>query len=95
MRDEPYVITAEDFEDGEGYEPETLTLFADGVLTDWYNEVIDDVEDTVGQYVISNFDDLADGDTVYVRNESRMTDYEIQRDYRKYSEVFPNESTED
>lgn len=95
MRDDPYVITAEEYEDGE-YDQETLTLFADGVLTDWYNDPIEDIDSVVGEYVIANFDDLVDGDTVYVRNDARETDYEIQRDLRAYSEVFPkSESTED
>ena len=38
MKEEPYVISFEDFDEG-NYEKETLTYFADGVLTDWYKEV--------------------------------------------------------
>ena len=92
MKEEPYVISFEDFEDGD-YEKETLTYFADGVLTDWYKEIIDNIEEVVGLDALTNFDEYADGDTVYVRNDYQYTDYEIQRDYRNYSEVFV-ESTE-
>lgn len=93
MKDEPYVISAEEF-DEIGYDTETLTYFADGILTDWYNEPVDNPEDMVGADTLANFDKLADGDTVFVRNENHATDYEIQRDYRNYKDVFP-ESTED
>ena len=86
---EPYVISSEEYDDGE-YETETLTLFSDGVLTDWYNNIVEDVEGTVGLDVIENFDKYAeDGDTVFVRNDYLYTDYEIQRDLRNYADVFP------
>lgn len=86
---EPYIISSEEYDDGE-YETETLTLFADGVLTDWYNNIVGDVEGTVGLDAIENFDKYAeDGDTVFVRNEYLYTDYEIQRDLRNYADVFP------
>lgn len=88
MHDEPYVISADEFDEIEEYEVETLTYYADGVLTDWYNEVIDDVEDVVGLDALENFDKYAaDGDTVFVRNDSRGCDYEIQRDTRNYADI--------
>lgn len=93
MKDEPYVISADEF-DEEGYDTETLTYFADGVLTDWYNEPVDNPEELVGSDTLANFDELADGDTVFVRNDNHATDYEIQRDHRNYKDVFP-ESEED
>lgn len=93
MKDEPYVISAEEF-DEIGYDTETLTYFADGVLTDWYNEPVDNPDEMVGSETLAKFDELADGDTVFVRNDNHATDYEIQRDYRNYKDVFP-ESTED
>lgn len=93
MKDEPYVISADEF-DEEGYDTETLTYFADGVLTDWYNEPVDNPEEMVGADTLANFDKLADGDTVFVRNDNHATDYEIQRDHRNYKDVFP-ESEED
>ena len=88
MHDEPYVISADEFDEIEEYEAETLTYYADGVLTDWYNEIIDDVEDVVGLDALENFDKYAaDGDTVFVRNDSRECDYEIQRDTRNYADI--------
>lgn len=94
MKEEPYVISSEEYDDGE-YETETLTLYTDGVLTDWYDEIIEDVEETVGLDAVNNFDKYAeDGDTVFVRNDYRFTDYEIQRDLRKYADVHPQTTEE-
>ena len=92
MKDEPYVISEEEYDEN-GYDTETLTYFADGVLTDWFNDVVDDPEELIGSDTLARFDELADGDTVFVRNDNHATDYEIQRDYRNYRDVFP-ESTE-
>ena len=93
MKDEPYVISEEEYDDN-GYDTETLTYFADGVLTDWFNEVVENPEELIGSDTLERFDELADGDTVFVRNDAHATDYEIQRDYRNYKDVF-SESTED
>ena len=93
MKDEPYVISEEEYDDN-NYDTETLTYFADGVLTDWFNEVVENPEELIGSDTLERFDELADGDTVFVRNDAHATDYEIQRDYRNYKDVF-SESTED
>lgn len=95
MDDEPVIITAEEFEEGD-YTAETLTLYKDGVLTNWYEEPINP-EDYVGREAVDNFDKYADGDTVFVRNHAREMDYEIQRDLRNYTPVTDDndESAED
>lgn len=81
---EPYVISPEEFDEHEDYEVETLTLYADGVLTDWYDEPID-VDEYVGKDALNHFGEY-EKDTVYVRNEEHKCDYEIQRDTRSYYE---------
>lgn len=93
MKDVPYVISEEEFDEA-GYDTETLTYFADGILADWFNEPVEDVESLVGPDTLEKFDEYAEGDTVFIRNDNHMTDYEIQRDYRNYRDVFP-ESMED
>lgn len=93
MENVPYVISEEEFDEA-GYDTETLTYFADGVLTDWFNEIVEDPDELVGPEALSHFDELAEGDTVFVRNDNHMTDYEIQRDHRNYWDVYP-ESTEE
>ena len=85
----PYVITPEAFEENEDYDVETLIYYADGVLTDEQNHVIEDVESLVGEESLTHFGDYPDDpDTVYVRNELTMTDYEILADERKYIEIY-------
>ena len=86
--DEPYVITPEEFSEleYEGYATETLTLYADGVLTDYLDNVIENVDDVVGEESLEHFGEYEE-DTVFVRNDHLMTGYEIQRDYRTYPEV--------
>jgi hypothetical protein len=86
--DEPYVITPEQFSelDYEGYATETLTYYADGVLTDFLDNVIENVDDVVGEESLEHFGEYEE-DTVFVRNDHLMTGYEIQRDNRTYAEV--------
>lgn len=89
---EIYVISSDEFDELEDYDVETLTYYADGVLTDWYNDPIGHPDEYVGAGTLEKFDELADGDTVFVRNEIRQCDYEIQRDLNKYADVFPPEA---
>ena len=86
--DEPYVITPEEFSEleYEGYATETLTLYKDGVLTDFLDNVIENVDDVVGEESLEHFGEYEE-DTVFVRNDHLMTGYEIQRDNRTYAEV--------
>lgn len=82
----PYVIPPEQFGDDENYDQISLTYYADGVLADENDEVIDDVEETVGIESLNHFGEY-DDDSVFVRNDTRKCDYEILLDQRTYSEV--------
>lgn len=82
----PYVIPPEQFGDDEEYEQISLTYYADGVLADENDEVIEDVEDAVGIDSLNHFGEYED-DSVFVRNDARKCDYEILLDQRTYSEV--------
>ena len=86
--DRPCVITPEEFSDleYEGYSSETLTLYADGVLADYLDERIENIDDVVGLDSLNHFGEYEE-DTVFVRNDHLMTAYEIQRDLRTYTEV--------
>ena len=88
MATKPYVISPDDFGELDGYETTTLTYYADGVLEDDYYVVIDkeEVDAMVGVDSFNHFGEH-EADTVFVRNEKQKTDYEIQRDLRKYSEI--------
>ena len=82
----PYVIPPEQFGDDENYDQISLTYYADGVLADENDEVIEDVEDAVGIDSLNRFGEYED-DSVFVRNDARKCDYEILLDQRTYSEV--------
>lgn len=85
--DMPYLISPEEYADGD-YEAASLWYFADGVLTDEQYNVIEDIEETVGEESLNHFGDYPDDpDTVYVRNDYLEVDYEICRDERFYSEI--------
>lgn len=84
--DKPYVIAPEEFGDLEGCEKISLTYYADQVLADDNDELVDDVEDVVGFESLSHFGDYED-DSVFVRNDRLKCDYEILMDQRNYSDV--------
>jgi len=88
MAEKPYIIGPDDFGEEYDYETTTLTYYADGVLEDDYYVVIDkeEVDDMVGLDSFNHFGEY-EKDTVFVRNERLKTDFEIQRDLRKYSET--------
>ena len=85
--DEPYVIAPEEFGDLDDYETISLTYYADQILADDNDVIVDDVEDVVGFDSLNNFGEYED-DSVFVRNDRLKCDYEILLDQRKYSSVI-------
>lgn len=82
------VIPPEEFEVEEGYELETLFYLRDGIVIDADDHVIDDPTSMVGDaphYFGSN---PGDEDTVYIRNDEKMTKYELLREDRTSEEYF-------
>ena len=96
--DHIFVIKPENFgeKEDEGYREVSLTHYADGVLTDERDNIIEDVEGTVGADY-AKFFGVYEDDAVYVRNEYDKVDYEILADLREYSSLNENNShpTED
>lgn len=87
----PYVISPEEFgekedEYGESYDIITLHYYSDKILTDDRNELLEDVEYTVGYDSLNHFGEYED-DTVFVRNDRLKADYEILLELEKYSDV--------
>jgi hypothetical protein len=83
----PYVISPDEFDTIDDYGSETLTYYADGVLTDDMDNVIEDVDAMIGRDSLNHFGEYED-DSVYVRNDKHQIDYEILKDQRKYTDVF-------
>lgn len=83
--DRPYVISPDEY--GElGYEEIELTYYADEVLADDQNELVEDVDDIVGLDSLKRFGEHED-DSVHVRNDALHADYEILLDSRTYAEA--------
>ncbi len=82
----PYVIKPEEFGEFGEYETISLTYYADQVLADDGDELVEDVEDTVGFESLGHFGEYED-DSVFVRNDRLKCDYEILLDSRNYADV--------
>lgn len=89
--DRPYVIDPWDFGGEDGYDTVTLNYYADDVLTDSDNNVIEDedIDDFVGKDFAEHFGEY-EKDCVCVRNDRLKIDYEICRDIIKYSTLLLN-----
>lgn len=81
----PYIISEDEYGNCD-YACLSFTYYADDILADDGDFVVEDIERTVG---IDNLDDLATKkeDIIYVRNDERRIDCEIARSERLYSEV--------
>lgn len=84
--DKPYTIAPESFGEFEDYEKISLSYYADKALADEGDELVDDVDDTVGFDSLNHFGEYED-DSVFVRNDRLKCDYEILLDQRNYSDV--------
>lgn len=78
----PEVISPDEF-DTNDFKTQTLTLYADGILADEYDNVIKNVDEVVGEESLNHFGEYEE-DTVYVRNEELETDFEILKDDSNY-----------
>ena len=86
MSDGPQIISPDDFGENDSYDIVSLNYYADGVLTDDWDNIIDDPEETVGPDIEKHFGEYEE-DTVYVVNDEHGAYYEICRDLRNYSDV--------
>lgn len=86
MYDDPFVIDPSEFGENPEYDTETLTYFADGVLVDDVDDVIEEPDIVVGLENLKIFEEFG-ATSVYVRNDIYKTDYEIIRDDWNYSDL--------
>ncbi len=85
---EPYVISADRYGEYGSYSCINLTYYdEDMTLADSSDTVIENISEVIGDALDHFGDDPNDPDTVFVRNERYMTDYEINRDERSYTEM--------
>lgn len=85
VADKPHVISPDEYGDCD-YTTISLTYYSDGVLADDEDEIVENIEDTVGADFAEHFGDY-EMDSVHIRNDRRKCDYEICKDNRSYSAV--------
>lgn len=84
MNNGPYVISPDEYDEND-YETETLYYYPNGVLTDVYDNVIEDIDEIIGMDSLKHFGEYED-DSVFVRDDESEIDYEIllqPEDYRR------------
>lgn len=78
-----YLITEDEYGELENYETIELVQYADGLIADKRDNLLDDIEDTLG---IDNVEDCGDRDIYWIRDDNRRIDYEIMRLDERYIE---------
>lgn len=89
LQEEGYtnVISPDNYGENDNYTQISLVYYAgDGVLADDEDEVVEDIEATVGEDFAEHFGEYED-DSVFIRNDRLRCDYEILRDNRSFSDV--------
>lgn len=86
MVNRPYLIDPDDFGDQGDYELLQFTYYADGILADVADNIVEYPDELVGTENIEMFnnDEIF---AIYVRNDTKMCDYEITRETQTYSQV--------
>ena len=84
----PYVISPDEFGEmeDEDYDKVSFTYYADGVLADEYDEIVENIDEIIGEESLTHFGEYED-DSVFVRNDKLKCDYEILLDQRNYSDI--------
>lgn len=83
--EKPHVISPDEYGDCD-YTLISLTYYSDGVLADDDDEIVEDIDKTVGVDFADHFGDY-EMDSVHIRNDRRRCDYEICKDNRSYATV--------
>lgn len=82
-----YVIDPSEYGNEGKYAVESLTYFADGVLVNEVDEVIEEYELVVGRHHIDIFNEFPDATCVYIRNDWEGMDYEVLKDDWCWSDI--------
>lgn len=88
-KQEPHVISPDEFGDQDDYDEISLTYYADGTVTDDNDRAMseDEIEETIGKDSLTHFGEYED-DSVLVRNDRLKADYEILMDQRSYADIL-------
>ena len=78
----PFVISPDEYGEDEEYDQQELTYYADGILAD-EDDTILDADEVIGSESLNHIGDYED-DAVHVKNETRKIYYEVLVDERSY-----------
>lgn len=78
----PYVISPDEYGEDEDYDQKELTYYADGILADEDDEILN-ADEVLGKGSIDHMGEYED-DALHVKNESLKIYYEILVDERSY-----------
>ena len=90
---EPYIIEPGEFGEEDDYTAYSLTYYADGVITDEWDNVIENPDAMIGSDALNHFGEY-EADSVFVRNDDMKSDFEILMDIRNYADI-PDKNTHD
>ena len=85
----PAVISPDEFGENPGYDRLTMTFYADNIVADENDEIVEDVNECIGFESLSHMGEY-EPDVLYVRNDRLRVYYEITRDLRNYGDVAGN-----
>lgn len=84
--DGPAVIAPDEFGENPGYDKLSMTLYADNIVADENDDIVEDVGDCIGFESLAHMGEY-EPDILYVKNDRLRVYYEITRDLRKYEDV--------
>ena len=82
MHDTPYRIMPDQFSEFSDYSAVELTLYSDGIVADYRDEIVPNAEELLGPNFRSMFKEGED--ELYIRNDERCCDYAILKDLQTY-----------
>lgn len=77
------VIDPMKYGEEDGFDTKSWMWWADDVLTDEHDQIVEDPESVIGD-ALTHFGDIEE-DSVYVRNRANNTDYEILRSEKEFN----------
>ena len=84
-KDHPYVISREEFGQRPEYDKVYLDFYSDSILTNEYDEILENVDEVLGNDWQNHIGDEEEG-FVCVRNDQKETDYEIYQTNQFYNQ---------
>lgn len=88
-----YVISPDEYGEDEKYDQVGLTFYADGILADDDDRILD-ADEVVGKESLNHIGDYED-DAVHVKNEETETYYEVLVDNRSYKDATGKDPSSD